>query len=276
MTDYKLLLSDNGSKAPAATLMLRQLAARLGQRVGQPVDPVSMQHSDAIDPVELDGMPAEVLPAYLRRELDAGVRRFILLPLFFGVSRALTSYVPEHKAQLEQEFGVFDLELAPVLHPRPDPEFSIAQIVLRQIERARQTVLSNSGQSAQRAVLVDHGTPVERVNKVRREVADWLQPRLDLPLDQACMERREGAEYDFNGELLEDWLRRQAADGVRRVVVSMLFLLPGRHAGPGGDVVEICQSVVDDYPDLQFEITPLVAENEGIVDVLEQRLRQVL
>ena len=57
-----------------------------------------------------------------------------------------------------------------------------------------------------------------------------------IPVDQAVMERREGRDYDFNGALLAD--RLEGVEG--QVVLGMAFLQPGRHAGPGGDVAEIC------------------------------------
>ena len=90
------------------------------------------------------------------------------------------------------------------------------------------------------------------------------------------MERREGAKYDFNGDLLEHWLIKQAQQGVRCVVVSMLFLLPGRHAGTGGDIAEICTGVQAQYPDLKIAITPLVGESSGLVDLLQHRLNAAL
>ena len=51
------------------------------------------------------------------------------------------------------------------------------------------------------------------------------------------MERREGAEYDFNEPQLESAVvgKGEAVP----VVVALLFLQPGRHAGPGGDVKSI-------------------------------------
>jgi hypothetical protein len=240
------------------------------------VDPVSLQHSDVIDPESLDGVAADVFPDYLRRELEAGERSFVLLPLFFGQSRALTSFIPDQKSLLEDEFGVFELRLASPLYPLPEVDYGLGQILLQQINRACDRLKSTTGHNAERVVLVDHGSPVEAVNRVRHSIAEQLQSQLNLPLDQACMERRPGVEYDFNGELLADWLRRQAVAGVRRVVISMLFLLPGRHAGPGGDVASICQSVVDDYPGLQIEITPLVAQAPQLIDLLERRLHQAL
>ena len=55
------------------------------------------------------------------------------------------------------------------------------------------------------------------------------------------MERREGKEYDFNGELLKSYLLKKAKAGDTQAVVILQFLLAGRHAGRGGDIVTICE-----------------------------------
>ena len=88
------------------------------------------------------------------------------------------------------------------------------------------------------------------------------------------MERREGSQYDFNEPLLEKLLRRPLwRDGP--VVVSMLFLQPGRHAGEGGDVATICARAEADSPALKTVRTGLLGEDSALIDLLAQRLRQV-
>ena len=51
-------------------------------------------------------------------------------------------------------------------------------------------------------------------------------------VEASSMERREGTEYDFNEPLLENLLGSEGFE--KDVVLSMLFISPGRHAGPGG------------------------------------------
>jgi len=109
----------------------------------------------------------------------------------------------------------------------------------------------------------------------RREVWELWWDANRTTTREAVMERREGPEYDFNGPLLETVLRQLAADDpARPVVLSMLFLSPGRHAGPGGDIEQICASVRAEYPELDIAISPLVAEHPGLVDILAERLRE--
>jgi len=267
------LLVDNGSKNPAATLRLRELATLLGQRVDKTIHPVSLQHADTIAATELDGKPANTFNAFLRYHLERGEREFIVLPLFFGMSRALTSFIPQQVESLTNDFGDFILKLADVIYPLPAGDDRLAQIVFDHI-RTAQTMLADD---KVRAVVVDHGSPIPEITEVRKRIVQSVAAlRNDtLTPGEAVMERREGKEYDFNGELLADWLRHQAELGVTTVVIAMLFFLPGRHAGVGGDVEEICDNVVKDYPQLTHTVTPLITEHPLLIDILVDRLRAV-
>ena len=269
----KIVLLDNGSLRANATLNLRRLAGQLANQSKLPVDAVSLQHADKIDAAELGGVPAAVLPQYLATQLAAGYRRFLLLPLFFGLSRALTSLVPSIKDELQSEFGEFQLDLAGVLYPLPAGEPMLADILLQNCQATK----AEAG-LPRRIVLVDHGSPSPQVTEVRQRLATDLQQRLgpDHVVEQAVMERRAGRKYDFNGDLLAGWLQAQAEAGESSVLVCLMFLLPGRHAGEGGDIDEICEGVSQHHAGFQVHITPLIGDNECLVDLLHQRLRQGL
>ena len=264
---------DNGSVRPAATLMLRRLATGLGQVAGVDVDPVSLQHANRIPAGDLQGQPAAIVRDYLREWLQRGEREFVVLPLFFGVSRALTSLLPDIHAQLEQEFVRFEIKLGDVLYPLSGGEPALARILY-------DNILKVSGFTGHppNIVLVDHGSPSPRVTEVRKHLRDDLAMLLpaDTHLAEAVMERRKGREYDFNGPLLEDWLNEQADAGVESVVVSLMFLLPGRHAGAGGDIESICRQAMNRSPSLRVEITPLIGEHPALFELLHQRLSDCL
>jgi sirohydrochlorin ferrochelatase len=261
-------LADNGSVRAAATLTLRRLAAQLAERAGHPVQAVSLQHADRIDAAELDGQPAVLLAQALREHLAAGQREFVLIPLFFGLSRALTSFVPEIVNELKQEFGDFALHMADVLYPLPDGDDELVCILYDHA----------TGQPVSDVVLVDHGSPSPTVTRVREHIAQALQARARgrFSIGQAVMERRPGPEYDFNGPLLEDWLRQRAQQGVRDVRVLMQFLLPGKHAGEGGDVADIIAGVQRDHPGLRVQVSPLISDHPGLPELLFKRLQSAL
>lgn len=261
------VLADNGSKQPDATLYLRCLAAQLGEHTGQIIYPVSLQHADAISAEQLGGTPADVFPDFIRGQLEQGEREFVVLPLFFGLSRAITSFIPGEVERLQAEYPDLSVKVAPVTWPLPEGESRLAQIIYEHIQQAR-----GASDSDTRVVLVDHGSPSPKITEVRQGIARLLKQQHALDVAQAVMERREGKEYDFNGELLVNWLRKQAEQGITNVIVAMLFFLPGRHAGPHGDVEEICDSVVQDYPQLNYTITPLISEHPLLLDILRDRL----
>ena len=94
----------------------------------------------------------------------------------------------------------------------------------------------------------------------------------DVIIDEAVMEKRAGKKYDFNGDLLADYLKGQAEKGHNDIVIAMLFFLPGRHAGACGDIEEICNQVISNFPDLKIAITPLISEHELLISILHDRL----
>jgi sirohydrochlorin ferrochelatase len=89
------------------------------------------------------------------------------------------------------------------------------------------------------------------------------------------MERRPEPEFAFTEPLLADLLRDKIF-GQGEVVVALQFLSPGRHAGPGGDIAEICAGAMRAQPDLKIVSTGLVGEDERLADVLAERYRERL
>ncbi|WP_295404796.1 CbiX/SirB N-terminal domain-containing protein [uncultured Thiocystis sp.] len=266
-----ILLIDNGSRRADSTLNLRRLAARLAERAGEPVLPVSLLHSDQVPADRLDGRPADTLAPTLHRLLTQGARDVVLVPLFFGPSRALTQFVPDTAAALTDAFDPFRLRIASELCPLPDGEPRLAEILAEQVEQAARA----TGRPVTRVVLVDHGSPVPEVTAVRRWLGERLAQRLGpgVRVEQAVMERRAGADYDFNGPLLEDLLRDLAdADRATPVILAMLFLSAGRHAGPGGDIADIIGRVESEYSGFRIHPSPLVGSHPGLIEIFLSRL----
>jgi hypothetical protein len=106
------------------------------------------------------------------------------------------------------------------------------------------------------------------VTRCRDFFAVSLRNQLGLKDDEliACsMERREGAEYDFNEPLLEGALQQAKGDAV----ILMLFLLPGRHAGSDGDVATIAKEHAPDG--LGWKLSPLLGTHPALPALLVQR-----
>jgi len=268
-----IMLVDNGSVRANATLQLRIISKALSEYSGLTIHPVSLQHADKIPAEELNQKPANILSTFMSSQLTKGETDFIVLPLFFGPSKAISSAIPEQVQQLKEKFGDFNLDVADTIYPLPAAEIKLVEL----LSSLTLDCIHTTGFKNPRCVLVDHGSPSPAVTKVREHITQALQATLpDISIDQAVMERRSGKEYDFNGQLLEDWLKSQAETGTNEIIVIQLFFLPGRHAGPGGDIEQICVKALNEYPGTRIVATALVSEHPLILEILRDRLISVL
>jgi sirohydrochlorin ferrochelatase len=272
MAESQVLLMDNGSLAAAATLRLREIATVLAQKIGRPVAPVSLLHSSGVPIEQLGGVPAEIFVPALSRRLDQGVGEFVVVPLFFGPSAALTDFLPASVAQLRQKHPQLAIRLAPPLFGADDDR--LARILADQV---RATAAKSGGRAGGPVALVDHGSPARAVTEVRNRLAAQLSALLgaEFPVAPASMERRAGLEFDFAGPLLAEVLRRPGWSA-GEVVVALQFFLPGRHAGPGGDVEKICREAETALPGLRTRLTPLVGDHPLLIEILADRWRSGL
>lgn len=265
-----VFLIDNGSLRPEASLWLRCLADGLASRTSFNVEPVSLLHSHKVPAEKLDGRAATIVRRRLRECISVGQRNFIFLPLFLGPSLAVSEYLPKLIAEGQEMAPDVSIGVADVLAgPDPDnPDPRLARMLadsIRQLQPERETGVA----------LVDHGTPARPVNRVRNAVARQLKEILGgaVATVQPCsMERREGEAYAFNEPLLES-LGEVPSLGGGGLILAMFFLLPGRHAGEGGDVAEICEGLLARDTFNKIESTPLLGEHTGLFDILSDRLR---
>ena len=271
MTMPHIFLVDNGSLRPQATFGLRCLAEALTRRTALRVEAVSLLHSHKIAADKLNGVPATIVKRRLRECLAAGHREFICLPLFLWPSLAITDYLPQVVDELSGEYPDLKVRIASVLAGEdfdiPDPR--IAQMLADQIRALHPSPTT-------KVALVDHGTPIIEVNRVRNAVARQLASELDASAVLPCsMERREGSAYAFNDPLLEKLgsVDDFAGGGL---ILAMFFLLPGRHAGEGGDVAEICKGLIAEGTFEQIQNTPLLGEHPMLLEILEDRLQETM
>ena len=266
-------LFDNGSLRPDSTLSLRAVALALGAELGAPVSPVSLLHSSKISSDLLGGVPARLLEPALVTFFEANpTGEAVLIPLFFGPSAALTEYVPARVAALRERFPQARVRLGPCLVNPADSDSRVAEILADQVRMTAQV----RGWVRPRVILVDHGSPQALVAVVRNHLGVQLRAILGdavAGLAVASMERREGEAYAFNEPLLATALRT-APFNCGEVVIAMQFLAPGRHAGPGGDIAEICQAAELASPGLQTQMTEPIAGDARLVALLAERLNQ--
>jgi len=266
-------LFDNGSLRAASTLSLRRIANWLRARLdGVEVRAVSLLHSSTIDAAELGGERAELLEPALAAAAARGENDFVLLPLFFGPSAAVTDYLPERLNVLRQKFPDLRVRVARwLVDVNAGEDMSIATILADGVRRAA----AGAGWNRPKIALVDHGSPQRGVADVRDFLGGQLRQLLGGEVAVASMERRPEPEFAFTEPLLAGLLHDKNF-GQCEVVVALQFLSPGRHAGPGGNIAEICAEAMRTQPGLRVVPTRLVGEDERLADVLVERYRERL
>ena len=269
-------LTDNGSLKPDATLALRKLCAATSAALGETVAPVSLLHSSKIDPELLNGEQAKVFERETKAVYEAGKTHIRVQPLFFGPSAALTDYLPSRLRVLTKKRPDLKVDIAPALVP----EDAEAPAWLFEILESHAQALMAQHLNIKHWLLVDHGSPRKEVAEIRDRLAKefgkrWQQNFPDHAVYPASMERRDGEEYAFCDPLLENAPKFYGiAEG--EIGVLMLFFLPGRHAGPCGDVAEIIEGVEAETPGLKMHMSPLFAEHPKLAEALADKIRREL
>ncbi len=127
-------------------------------------------------------------------------------------------------------------------------------------------------------VLGDHGRLQRGVTAGRdflgRQLAGLLGESVE-DVAVASMEKRPGPDYAFNDPLLAARLRTPPYDR-GDVVVALQFLSPGRHAGPEGDVAEICSAAREGQPLLRTHLTATIANDPRVIAVAADRYREAI
>lgn len=220
-------LIDNGSLEPAAHRNLRGLARALSAQCGTLVHAVSWKHSDRIDPAALDGAPAWSLDGFVRAMHALGQREYLFVPFFISPQGAIGSALRRDLDRLQAELGGFDLNFTDGLAQRG----VLADILVSRIR----DVAATRSLATPNVVVVDHGGPSPASAAVRDEIASATRRTLAGEIGALIAASMEGE----HPPLLADVLARPEFAG-GDVIVAPLFLSPGRHAGPEGDVAQIC------------------------------------
>ena len=251
-------LIDNGSLEPAAHRNLRTVAAELSSRTGVNVRAVSWKHSDRIPDDQLDDTPAWTLQAFVRSLVALGQRDFVFVPFFISPQGAIGSALRNDLETLRRELGEFEFTFSAGL---------AAQGVIPKIvaERIRACISTNS-LHAPPVLVVDHGGPSAQSAELRDQLVAEIRVALAGLTGPVAAASMEGA----HPPLLADQLTNSAFAG-RDVVVAPLFLSPGRHAGPQGDLAQICRTVHS-----RGHLTELVGTHPLVVDALAGALRTTL
>jgi sirohydrochlorin ferrochelatase len=251
-------LIDNGSLEPAAHLNLRAVAAALSERSGVKVHAVSWKHSDRVAATALGGTPAWTVRAFVRDMVALGQRDFVFIPFFISPQGAIGSALHSDLEAAQREWGEFNLRFTAGLAQRG----IIPTIVA---ERVRATIALRV-LTKPNVIVVDHGGPSSASAALRDQLAHDVGLTLAREVGMLVAASMEGAHPPLLSAQLQAPRFAQ-----RDVVVAPLFLSPGRHAGPGGDVARICQT-----SGARCHVTELVGTHPLVVDALAVALQDTL
>ena len=267
-----VILMDNGSHRPESTLTLRKIASKLSVSLNIKVNPVSLLHSTKVQSEKLNGIKAEILEPYIKKQCEQGIDSFLIVPFFFGQSAALKDYLPERINEIKKKWESVSVKLAPTLVNMEDKEdFSVSNIIA---EFVVDKILSEKLVKPY-VTLVDHGTPLKEVNNVRNHVTNQLKILLSDKVSDvkaSSMERRDGKQYEFNEPLLENILG--SGNFSKNVILAMLFISPGRHAGKDGDIDRICAIAEKECATLKTYKSELFAEHPDVIKILKKRYNE--
>lgn len=254
------VLINTGSLSAAPFLDLRTLCDHMAVSwyLGScsHVLPASARHSHKIPSSELHGEPADTIQSCITRLMEKGARSFTLLPLFFGPSTTVSEFIPAQVSELSVQ-----VKIADVLVSKDDA--AIAGMLHDKICRW-------DYEKSAAIVVVDHGTPTKAVHEAREIVGSQLRHLMGSKVNvvTASMERKPAAEYDFNEPLLEDVLKTFPPKST--VIVSLLFLSNGRHAGPDGDIEKIIQQAKE----ITVHLTGCIGTPPALSQLLVDRYNQ--
>jgi sirohydrochlorin ferrochelatase len=266
----RVALVDNGSLEPAAHESLRAAAAAMGERTGTRVEAVSWRHSGRIPAGLLKGGRARTLAPWIRARVAEGEREFLLVPFFISPQGAIGSLLRRDLEALRLETGEFRFSFAEGLADGA----ALAAIVADRVREAAQA----AGLRRPAVVVVDHGGPSRESAAVRDRVAHRARELLAGsigPLAAASMESPGGPGFDFCRPLLSEALASPGFDS-GDVVVAPLFLSPGRHAGPGGDLAGIARAAEARSPALRCHFTGLIGSHAIAIESLSVALSEAL
>jgi sirohydrochlorin ferrochelatase len=251
-------LIDNGSLEPAAHRNLRAVAQAVSSRTNVNVRAVSWKHSDRIADHELDGVPAWALASFIRSLVALGQREFVFVPFFISAQGAIGSALRRDLDALARDAGEFEYAFTKGL-----AEAGVIPTIVA--DRIRSVVTQRKLLSPP-VVVVDHGGPSPASATLRDQLTAEIRELLGRELGPVVAASMEGA----HGPLLAEQLRQPKFDR-GDVVVAPLFLSPGRHAGPAGDLATICGA-----SSARCHLTELVGTHPLTVDALAGALRATL
>ena len=179
---------------------MKNVAIELEKITGFSVMPCGIMHSHKVDTSKLQGQPGMSLESFFLSKEAEVAKKLSFVPMFIGPSLAITDWLPEKLTEWSQNGNERKFSIADCIYKKKDDRIAKA-LTEYVVDLIPQFIPVKPF-----LILVDHGTPILEVNLVREEIGYLLEKKLANQISgfsTACMERREGTQYDFNDPLLE-------------------------------------------------------------------------
>ena len=171
----------------------------------------------------------------MRQQLARGEREFVFIPFFISTQGAIGSSLHADLTQLQLERGGWTFAFTEGLGARG----ALPRILAARVRES----ITALNLARPHVIVVDHGGPSPISADVRNATAGATATLLHGQVAAVSAASMEGEEHAHNHPLLAEQLRTAGWDR-GDVVVAPLFLSPGRHAGPDGDVADIIRAAV--------------------------------
>lgn len=114
-------------------------------------------------------------------------------------------------------------------------------------------------------IVLAHGSRAERADNVLSSLVDKFSSEVDYEyVERAAMELTEPT--------LADKVEDLAGRGVEKIIVLPLFLFPGIHVQE--DIPAMMEKLEENYPRIEFKLGEIVGDDDRLVDILKDRLRE--
>lgn len=256
-----------------------------------------------------------IVETAIQRYYAQGYTHYLIVPAFLGPSETITEFIPEVfqkvstllSSSSSSSFSPITYQVGrPLVNIPPSTTTStsnnsslnvidsshdtrIARILIDHINQVWEKKQCSTANIPPSIAICDHGSPSYEVTAVRNYITHQIQqlqsisnvfPQIPRSITACSMERRPDKIYDYNEPLLERLLVNHPDYKFGNIIVGMLFISPGKHAGNNGDVATIIQNSLDKNTKegcrAEITMTPLLGTHSLLMDILVERLQEIM
>ena len=113
-------------------------------------------------------------------------------------------------------------------------------------------------------ILVDHGSKVDKANKLLIEIVNLLKKKQNTGFDFITH-----CHMELSDPTIEDAFEQAVNSGATEVIVHPYFLAPGRHSKT--DIPNMVNKAASKYPNIKYRVTEPLGVHDKILEVVLER-----